>query len=107
MDVNLLFDRNEGNRSIEEDVFLIECSNGCWKEFVGIYLMFVYFCMYRLFLSETGEAFSEECPSNKRDWKTLEKLILKRVRLGDEDFDRLVEFLQTFSRARLCCFCML
>ena len=32
--------------------------------------------------SKTGEAFSEECPNNKRDRKTLEKLILKRVRLG-------------------------
>ena len=26
---------------------------------------------------------------------------------GDEDFDRWVEFLRTFSRARLCCFCTL
>ena len=26
---------------------------------------------------------------------------------GDKDFDRWVEFLRTFSRARLCCFCTL
>ena len=32
--------------------------------------------------SETGECFLEECPNNKRDRETLEKLILKRVRLG-------------------------
>ena len=31
---------------------------------------------------ETGEAFLEECPNNKRDRETLETLILKRVRLG-------------------------
>ena len=34
-------------------------------------------CIYRLFLSETGEAFSGECPNNKRDRKTLEEIILK------------------------------
>ena len=44
--------------------------------------MFVYICIYRLFLSETGEAFVEECPNNKRVGKTLEELILKRVQLG-------------------------
>ena len=44
--------------------------------------MFVYICLYRLFFSETGEAFLEECPNNKRDRKTLEDIILKRVRLG-------------------------
>ena len=44
--------------------------------------MFVYICIYRLFLGETVEAFLEECPNNKRDGKTLEELILKRVRLG-------------------------
>ena len=32
--------------------------------------------------SETGECFLEECPNNKSDRETLEKLILKRVRLG-------------------------
>ena len=32
--------------------------------------------------SETGECFREECPNNKRDRETPEKLILKRVRLG-------------------------
>ena len=31
---------------------------------------------------ETGECFLEACPNNKRDRKTLEALILKRVRLG-------------------------
>ena len=82
MDVDLLFDRDERKGSIGEDIFLIEGSSGCWEEFVGIYLMFVYSCIYSLFLSETGEAFSEECPNNKRDRNTLEKLILKRVRLG-------------------------
>ena len=45
-------------------------------------MMFVYICIYSLFLSETGEAFLEECPNNKREGKTLEELILKRVRLG-------------------------
>ena len=44
--------------------------------------MFVYICIYRLFLGETGEAFLEECPNNKRVGKTLEELILKKVRLG-------------------------
>ena len=34
------------------------------------------------FFSETGEAFLEEYPNNKRDQKTLEELILKRVQLG-------------------------
>ena len=37
-------------------------------------MMFVYICIYGLFLSETGEAFLEECPNNKRDQKTLEEL---------------------------------
>ena len=60
MDVNLLFDRNEGKGSIEEYIFLIEGSSGCWEEFVGIYLMFVYICIYRLFLSKTSEAFSQQ-----------------------------------------------
>ena len=32
--------------------------------------------------SETGECFLEECPNNKRDRETLEKLILKRGGLG-------------------------
>ena len=64
-------------KSIGEDVFLIECSIKCWEEFVGIHLMFVYICIYRLFLGETGEAFSEECPNNNRDRKTLEEIILK------------------------------
>ena len=32
--------------------------------------------------SETRECFLEECPNNKRDRETLEKLILKRARLG-------------------------
>ena len=36
-------------------------------------MMFVYICIYGLFLSETGEAFLEECPNNKRDRKTLEE----------------------------------
>ena len=66
-----------GKVCIGEDVFLIECSIGCWEEFVGIHLMFVYICIYRLFLGETGEAFSEECPNNNRDRKTLEEIILK------------------------------
>ena len=35
-------------------------------------------CIFR----ETGEAFLEACPNNKRDRETLETLILKRVRLG-------------------------
>ena len=39
-----------------------------------------------LFLSlifrETGESFLEICPENKRDRKTLEALIQKRVRVG-------------------------
>ena len=39
--------------------------------------MFVYICIYRLFLGETGEAFLEECPNNKSDQKTLEEIILK------------------------------
>ena len=62
---------------IGEDVFLIECSIGCWEEFVSIHLMFVYICIYRLFLGETGEAFLEECPNNKCYWKTFEEIILK------------------------------
>ena len=36
-------------------------------------MMFVYISIYGLFLSETGEAFLEECPNNKRDEKTLEE----------------------------------
>ena len=55
----------------------MEGSIGCWEEFVGIHLMFVYICIYRLFLGETGEAFLEECPNNNRDRKTLEEIILK------------------------------
>ena len=47
--------------------------------------MFVYICIYRLFLGETGEAFLEEDPNNKRDQKTLEELILKSRR--DEDLE--------------------
>ena len=47
-----------------------------------IYLMFVFICLYPFFFSETGEAFLEEYPNNKRDQKTLEELILKRVQLG-------------------------
>ena len=39
------------------------------------------FCI-SLIVRETGEAFLEECPNNKRDRATLEALILKRVRLG-------------------------
>ena len=31
---------------------------------------------------ETGESFLEICPENKRDRKTLEALIQKRVRVG-------------------------
>ena len=31
---------------------------------------------FTLFFSETGEAFLEEYPNNKRDQKTLEELIL-------------------------------
>ena len=46
-----------------------------------IYLMFVFNCLYPFF-SKTGEAFLEEYPNNKRDQKTLEELILKRVQLG-------------------------
>ena len=47
-----------------------------------IYLMFVFICIYPFFFSETGEAFIEEYPNNKRDQMTLEELILKRVQLG-------------------------
>ena len=70
-----------------------------------IYLMFVFICIYPFFFSETGEAFIEEYPNNKRDQKTLEDLILKRVQLGTKILE--VELLRTFSRAKLCCFCML
>ena len=49
---------------------------------VCVYLMFVYICIYPIFLTETGEAVLEECPNNKRDRKTLEEFILKRVQLG-------------------------
>ena len=41
---------------------------------------FSYFFLF--FFRETGESFLEPCPNNKRDRKTLETLILKRVRLG-------------------------
>ena len=58
-------------------MFLIECSIGCWEENVGIHLMFVYICIYSLFLGKTGEAFLEKCPNNNRDRKTLEEIILK------------------------------
>ena len=47
--------------------------------------MFVFICLYPFF-SETGEAFLEEYPNNKRDQKTLEELILKRVQLGTKIF---------------------
>ena len=91
MDVDLLFDRDERKGSIGVD----EGSSGCWEEFVGIYLIFDNICIFRLFLSKTGEAFSEECPISKRDRKILEKLILKRARLG------------TKILTDGCCFCML
>ena len=46
-----------------------------------IYLMVV--CIFcSVLFRETGECFLEPCPNNKRDRKTLEALILKRVRLG-------------------------
>ena len=48
--------------------------------------MFVFICLYPFF-SETGEAFLEEYPNNKRDHKTLEELILKRVQLGTKSLE--------------------
>ena len=45
MDVNLLFDRDEGEGSIGEGIFLIG-SSGCWEEFVGICLLTLSFTVY-------------------------------------------------------------
>ena len=74
MDVNRVW---QGKGFIGEDTFLIEGSIGCWEEFVGIHLMFVYICIYCLYLGNPGKSFLEECPNNKCDRKTLEEEILK------------------------------
>ena len=58
--------------------------NYCLAVSVGRSLSVFILCLFTFaftvyLLSETGEAFLEECPNNKREKKTL---ILKRVRLG-------------------------
>ena len=61
------------------------------------------------FFSETGEALLEEYPNNKRDQKTLEELILKRVQLGTkilEDGWSSYEHFQELSCVVFVCFRM-
>ena len=56
--------------------------NWCFIWHIHVFIWCLFSFAFTLFFSETGEAFLEEYPNNKRDQKTLEELILKRVQLG-------------------------
>ena len=63
MDVNLLFDRDEGKGSKGEDVFLIKGSSGCWEEFVGIYFILFTFAFTIHFLARLVKLFPKSVPT--------------------------------------------
>ena len=50
---------------------------------------------------------TNENPSTDKLSRVINYFQTEEGSTGDEDFNRWVEFLRTFSRARLCCFCTL